>query len=133
MCGFSKFLASGDSLLAEIWGILLGIQICNQNSFINVFFETDSEMAVKLIHDMNMSSSHYLAPLISSCRSGLNALHSNNKHIFREANACADTLAKRALIHGNDLVIFNDMPPFLSLVVGADLAGCTYSRRIGVG
>lgn len=49
LCGFTKFLGYGDALLAELWGIKTGLQICFDNHFSNVIFESDSLLAVNLI------------------------------------------------------------------------------------
>lgn len=132
VCGFSKFLGNGDPLLAELWGILLGINLCLEKNFFGIIFECDCVVAVNLILADNCPS-HLLAPIILSCRSGLNALHSEIRYIYREANACADTLAKRALKDMNDLLFFEAIPSFLTLAYGADMAGKISLRKSGIG
>lgn len=86
-----------------------------------MIFQTDSQLAANLILNLNTSESHYLYPLIGSCMPKLTALHYELKHIFREGNFCADTLAKKTLFDKNDLLIFDVLPPYLILDFGNDL------------
>lgn len=53
---------------------------------------------------------------------------------FWEGNMCANFLAKRALVEENELLIMQDVPPFLVLAYGrSDLAGRKLPRSKGVG
>lgn len=133
ICCFNKFLGHGNALLAELWGISLGLNLCISRGFSNVIAETDSLLAANLIADSSLTPSHCLFPLIESCRSGLNALHINLTHVYREGNICTDSLAKRALLDMNHLAVFDVIPPYLLLAFGYDLARRKIPRRIGVG
>ncbi|KAF7830694.1 reverse transcriptase [Senna tora] len=52
------------------------------------------------------------------------------RHIHREGNACADLLAKKALMENRPLVYFDSMPSFLSSCFMADISCTLFSRFI---
>lgn len=131
--GFSKFLGSGDALLAEIWALKLGLCLCVSKGLKNIFVETDSAIAAHLILCHNISHTHPLYPLIDDCRSALTVSLSSLHHIHREGNMCADILAKTALTLRNDLQEFIDIPPYVLSAFKDDQIGKRFSRRIGVG
>lgn len=133
ICGYSKFLGFGNALLAELWGIHIGLSICIDRGLHNILVESDSQLAVNLILNHNTAKNHVLFPLIESCRSGLAVLHSELRHIYREGNFCSDMLAKTALAEKNDLVVLDSLPSYLLLTFGNDLAGRAFSRKIGIG
>ncbi|KAF7842169.1 reverse transcriptase [Senna tora] len=51
-------------------------------------------------------------------------------HIFREGNACADTLAKHAVTSQSTLTYFDSMPSFISSCFVADLVGIKVNRAV---
>ena len=53
-------------------------------------------------------------------------------HIYREANCCADLLAKHGHHQANVVEVFSTMPSFLSLPFNADLRGVKFPRIIAV-
>lgn len=67
--------------------------------------ETDAQQVVNLLQDSNLRN-HYLSNIIYDCRLILQRLQAEIKQVLREANHCADTLAKSNFVC-NSLVIFN--------------------------
>ncbi|MCI74087.1 ethylene responsive transcription factor 1b, partial [Trifolium medium] len=53
-------------------------------------------------------------------------------HSYREANACADTLANMGCEHGPGLRLYDQCPPRLSSLVLADVMGIATPRIIVV-
>lgn len=93
--GFSSCEGAGNPLLAELLAIKHGLNLAWEGGFRNIICETDSQEAVQLIHATSPHALHVFADTMEQIldlmqRSWLVEMH----HVFREANACADFLAR---------------------------------------
>ena len=52
------------------------------------------------------------------------------QHCYREANKCADALARRGAILSQDFVIFLEPPADVSLLLSLDVAGVAFDRSV---
>ena len=50
------------------------------------------------------------------------------RHCYREANRCADALARRGAILSQDFVVFLDPPPEVTLFLNLDSADTLYDH-----
>ncbi|KAF7808415.1 reverse transcriptase [Senna tora] len=127
--GFSKYIGVGSILCAELWSVLFGLELARRAEGVNIIVESDSLVAINLINDLNMPSSHHYFPLISRYRSFL-ALFNEVRftHKFREVNQVADTLAKYGVQSKCDLTCFRMAPPFLAHVFWRDYFGHSFIR-----
>ncbi|KAF7827616.1 MLP-like protein 28 [Senna tora] len=130
--GFYRNLRVGDSLQAEMWGLLLGIKLGIDKGFDKIFFEGDSSLAIKLIKE-GCSSSHPLCPVINYIRSFLTRVNFKLMHIFRESNHLADALA--SLGHGSleDYVLLDNVPDACYNFFQDDRRKLGFPRRIADG
>ena len=72
-----------------------------------------------------------LEPLLGDCRILLKKFHSTNvQHIFREANQCADALAKFGAILSLDFVNFVNPSPVVEDLLAFDKAELFCNRLI---
>ena len=51
-------------------------------------------------------------------------------HCFREANKCADALARRGALLPQDLMIFMNLPPNVVMLLSLDAIGTMYDRFV---
>ncbi|KAJ1415896.1 Small GTPase superfamily [Sesbania bispinosa] len=79
--------------MTELWGILTALQIAKEKGFQNIWIETDSSVAVKLLQD-GFPPTHPCKALLSAI---LNLMEDHWQviitHTYREANIVADWLA----------------------------------------
>nr|POE55545.1 putative ribonuclease h protein [Quercus suber] len=88
--GFSLHLGVTNNTMAELWGIREMLLRAWDNGHCRLCFQTDSLLASKWLNTNEVSN------LILDCRWLLNrGWEARVKHIWREANSCADLLAKR--------------------------------------
>lgn len=85
----------GNALRAEIWGLQLGLKLAQQLQLRWVLFELDSDVLVRMINSGHASNAR-LQPLLLEI---INTLHqpgwrASVVHAYREANQCADLLAR---------------------------------------
>lgn len=134
IAGFACYIGNGNSLLAELWGIKLGICLANSINCPFLIVESDCSCAVNLINDSNIAATHHYLPIINDCRSSLAACEEAEvKHIWRQRNFCADSLANYAMKTLCSFTVFMHPPSFISSLLLADLVGVVHHRSVGVG
>nr|POE90280.1 hypothetical protein CFP56_61265 [Quercus suber] len=68
--------------------------------------------------------------IIADCIEGLQKiLRTRIQHCYKEANKCADALARRGTLLPQDLVIFHSPPANVALLINLDATGNVYVRR----
>lgn len=127
---FISFLDNGCSLLAELWAILLGLQLARSKDLHFIIIESDCKIAVDLVNS-HLFDSHHFAPIIHSIISELARFQQFKvQHVLREANTCADGLAKYALEKRSPFAVFYCVPSFISTVYFADCCGVALPRIV---
>ena len=92
--GFAKAMVVSSSLAAELWAVREGLILCLELQTQAVEIELDAAAAINLLSG-NSNTNGDLSGLVDDCRDLLKQLpHARMLHCYREANACADTLAR---------------------------------------
>ena len=72
-----------------------------------------------------------LRTLVDDCRFLLQRIpHKELKHVFREANKCADRLAKLGGSQEDDFVVLDTPPTCICDVLSFDNSGCISTRSV---
>ena len=109
--GFKRGLGVGSVLSAELWGILIGIQIAWNRGIRKLWIESDSLIAVNLVRKGCLPS-HQYHNLVCSIRSYMDKQwHLRVTHTHREGNRVADALANEGSCNG-PTTLFLHSPPF---------------------
>ncbi|KAF7829455.1 putative ribonuclease H-like domain-containing protein [Senna tora] len=88
---FSGFVGFGITLKAELWAISSGIKVASSLGCNELWIETYSLLACKLLLDSSITDLHEHWNLISFCRSALRRFTDAKLfHTFREGNQCVD-------------------------------------------
>ena len=91
--GFAKVCLASSSLEAELWALREGLMLCVELQARAVEVELDASAALSLIVS-NAISNGDLSVLVDDCRDLLLPPQVKVSHCFREANLCADALAR---------------------------------------
>ncbi|XVF12875.1 hypothetical protein REPUB_Repub08aG0157600 [Reevesia pubescens] len=127
--GFMINIGRTDSLRAELWGVREGLKLAKEMGLRNLTLQTDAAMAVTLLKTEVHLGGHPLGTLLDDCKRLIDSFTDLQiKHVFREANKCADKLANIA--QGATLgVTVLDVPPVdISQLLNANALGITYLR-----
>ena len=91
--GFSRGVRSTSSCVAELWAPRDGLNLASSLGMENLIVELD---ALSIMHLMRNSAANLaLEPLLSDCRNLLRTFpRTQIEHVFKQANQCADALAK---------------------------------------
>ena len=111
-------------------GILQGLRIAQQRFVMKVFIESDSAASISLVSS-GCHSAHPCAELVRAIHDTMSGFSQVRwGHIFREANAVADALAKHGLDLDESLVVFDTVPSFCSVFFLLDSASTVYRRGL---
>ena len=124
--GFSRRLGKASSFLAELWALRDGLLLCQQLNSPKIIVELDAKSLVDAFNNPSYANT-VISPLFEDCRQLLLQLpHCRIKHIFREANGCADRLANIGCVQAIDFTVYSSPPVDVLCFVEADSHGfCT--------
>ena len=95
--GFSRKIGRADSFVAEIWALRDGLQLCCHLNIGAVVIELDAKSLVDVLNKSSYCNT-VISPLLDDCKLLIDQFPQVRvEHIFREANKCADRLAKFGL------------------------------------
>jgi len=130
--GYARAIGFTTSVAAELWALRDGINLCIDLNLENVIIELD----VKLVVDLLMKderSSNGNEVIIADYKEGLKRIpRVRIQHCFREANKCANALARKGAVSPHDFVVFPFPPADVALLASLDAVGTLYERFCSV-
>jgi ribonuclease HI len=130
--GFAKYVGSSSAVVAEAWGVLEGLRYVWNKGFRKVELNVDSLALVNIIKNRTCHSAVGGMIMKHIWRMMDRDWEVEVSHIYREANKCADTLAKVGCNLDLELQIFEICPFFLTDLVSADMVGTKTPRMVAV-
>ena len=127
--GYSRSIGYTTSVVAEWWALRDGLTLAIQLGCQHLEVELDAKVIVELLKSNSTPNRNY-SPLLHDCRMLLDQLQQVRVvHVFREANMCADFLARWGCCMQDDFVIF-DQPPTVEFlpILYADMYGVSCCR-----
>ena len=126
--GVARAIGITSSLAAELWAIRDGLTRCCHLSLQAVEVEVDASVAISLL-SQDAHSNVEFSSLIDDCRSLMKNIHKVQlKQCFKEANRCADALAKFGSTMVEDFIVFESSPGFILNLLHFDKMGLTQDR-----
>ena len=90
---YARGIGHTNNFLAELWALRDGLNIAREMGVSNLIIELDALSIVLLMN--NETENIMMEPLLFDCRSLLKQIPNKRVlHVYREANQCADALAK---------------------------------------
>ncbi|KAF7835740.1 ribonuclease H [Senna tora] len=128
LCGFSGSIGKQTNMSAELMAIKHGLLLGLQRGFGDLIVEVDCLEAINLIKNEDISR-HQLGSLIQDIRAISNSFAKISlKHVYREANHCADGLAKMGSQNNLPYTVWESPPSAINLAVLADSSGVSFPR-----
>ena len=127
--GYSRALGTTNSFIAELWALRNGLIIAKDLGLNNLIVELD---ALSVVHMINSDTSNMLMePLLSDRRSLYREIPNKRiQHVYREANQCADALARLRSTVVFSLVVFVEPSSVGVSLLAFDEAGSFCNRLI---
>ena len=127
--GYAHAIGHTSSVAAELWALRDGLNLCSALNLTNVIFELDAKLVVNLVQKGSDGPSGNDV-IIADNIEGLQKIpRTRVQHCYREANKCADALARRGALLPQDFVIFHFPPTNVALLINLDATGTVYKRR----
>ncbi|XP_075649790.1 putative ribonuclease H protein At1g65750 isoform X3 [Castanea sativa] len=122
--GFMRYIGISTSIIAEFWALRDGLTLASQLGITHLAVELDAKVIGDLVLSRKTSNNSYTS-LLNDCRYFLGQFQQTTvKHVFREANRGADSLAKGACSLTSDFVVLDVPPtPNLNVIVNSDANG----------
>ena len=107
-----------------------GIHLCIALKLPAVEIELDAKVVIDLVRKESNSLNN-LDALVADCKEGLKKIPNVRlRHCFREANKCADNIARRGALFDQDFVVFIHPPLEVELLIRLDAMGTLYDRFV---
>ena len=127
LTGFAKAISLTSSLVAELWAIRNSLTRCYSLSLEAVQVEVDASTVISLLSQATHANGEF-SLLIDDCKNLMESIpHVYLLHCFREANQCADTLAKFGTSMEDAFAIF-ESPPFIAKLLHSNKLDLTQDR-----
>ena len=129
--GFARGVGCTTSCVAELWALRDGLNLASSLGIESLIIQLD---ALAIVHLLNNSAANlYLEPLLSDCRNLLRTFpRTRIEHVYREANQCADALAKLGAKFSAMFIYFDIPPDVVVNLLTLDRAATSCNRLIAV-
>ena len=126
--GYTRFIGWANSIEVEFWAVRDGLILCLQLQVQAFEIKLDAKSVIHLLSNNEVSMANY-APIIDDCRKLLNQLPFwKIQHCYREANACANALVRKAVSLQQEFCILDSPPVGLSYLLIHDLSSLFCNR-----
>ncbi|CAL1409286.1 unnamed protein product [Linum trigynum] len=128
--GFVCRIGAGSVIMAELWGILRGINLARRMGIEFLIIESDSRLALDLIQQPH-DPTHLHASILADIRRTL----AQNwvvqlVHSYREGNRVADWLSKHSLVYPFGMHELDDPPKAARAKLREDVIGVSIPRMV---
>ena len=132
VAGFSRNIGSTTSFAAELWGIRDGLALCYNLNIHSIIVELDAKSIVDVFGNPNFEG-NVISPILDDCKQLMMQFHQIQfKHCYREANRCADMLAKVGLDQSSCLLHFDCPPEIIRTILDEDCNGMFVDRTCSI-
>ena len=127
--GYARGIGHTNSFMAELWALRDSLILAREMGLNNLIIELDALSIVMLMN--NEAENIMMEPLLSNCRNLMKQIP--NKcviHSYREANQCANALAKLEAQSFTHFVVFCNLPPVVETLLAFDKASKHCNRLV---
>ena len=126
--GFAKKIGIINSFITEMWGLRDGLLMCCSYNVSCVEIELDAKAIIDVLLNSNYVD-NIVSPILDDCRQLIsNFSQVWIRHCYREANRCANKLAKMGSSHIIDFATFDNPPSDVLAVYKEGLNGVYVNR-----
>ena len=128
VAGFSRHIGLANSFTAELWGLREGLILCYNLNIESLVVELDAQAVVDVMKN-NVYVNNVVSPILDDCRHLVACFQQVQfKYCYRQANRCADLLARMGAVQERDFMSFVSPPVDICNVFEDDLNGVYFNR-----
>ena len=111
-----------------MWGLCEGLKLCCNLNIRSLEVELDAKSIVDVLQNIGYVN-NVISPILDDCRHLISLFQNVRiKHCLRQANQCADGLARMSFSLNADFLIFDSPPVDIIDVFKGDLSGRSFIR-----
>lgn len=130
MKGYARAIQVTTSVAAKLWALRVRICLCISLNLSAVEIELDAKVVADLMRS-NSIRANSSNVIVANCKEGLKKIpFVRIVHCFREANKCANTLARCGPLLSQDFIIYINLPPNVVMLLNLDAIGTMYDRFV---
>ena len=128
--GYAISIGFATSIAVELWALRDGICLCISLKIPVVVIELDAKLVIDLLKK-ELGNPNGIDVMVADYREGLKEIPLVRiQHCYREANKCANALARRGALLAQDFTIFMEPPSDVAFLLSLDSAGTLYDRYV---
>ena len=128
--GYARAIGVTTSVVVELWALKDGLWLYISLKLPTVEIELDAKVVIDLV-GKETSNPNSIDTIVADCEEGLKEIpFVRIKHCCREANKCADALARQGALLAQDFIIFIQPPLEVELLLSLDASGTMYDRFV---
>ena len=130
--GFSRAIGVTTSVQAELRALKDGLKLAIDLRILNLEIEMNSLVAIDFFNSIS-TPNVFLSSIVVDCRSLIERFNlCSLRHIYREANGCADLLAKAGCDQSLDFISFFIAPVHVLEALAFDVSNATHFHLISL-
>ena len=123
IAGFSRYIGTSSSIVAEMWALRDGLVLCKNLNIQCLVVELDANMIVNVLTKPDYAN-NIISPILDDCKQMLTQFQQVQiRHFFRQANCCADLMARKGAEQQLDYCAFSSPPVDVLKIFRKDLDG----------
>ena len=128
VAGFTRHVGATNSFAAELWGLRDGLLLCSSLNIPCLIVEMDAKVIVDVIKN-SAYVNQIISPILDDCRQLMTGCQQVQlKHCYRQANRCADYMARLGADQELDYILFSSPPVDLAKALEDDCNGVSFNR-----
>ena len=126
--GFSRWIGVTNNFVAELWGLREGLMLCRSLNLSSLVIELDTKSIVNVLNNLSYAN-NFISRILDDCRLLISHMPQIRiKHCFRQANHCADRLARISFSQTSEFSLFDSSPMDMIDVYEDDLNEMYFDR-----
>ena len=127
--GFLRKIGNTSSFMAKLWALRDGLLICVNHNYSAVEVEADAKVVIDVLANPRQSN-NFILSILDYCRQLASQIPQICfSHCNREANKCADFMARKGTHQNEDFCLFENPPVGLNDLLAFDRSGMYLNRR----
>ena len=123
----NKIIGTTSSFVAEMWGMRDELVLCKNLNIQCLVVELDASMIVNVLTKLDYAN-NIISPSLDDCKQMLTQFQQVQiRHFFRQANCCADMMARKGAEQQLDYCAFYSPPVDVLEIFRKDLDGMYYN------
>ena len=125
---FTRHVGATNTFAAELWGLRDGLLLCSSLNISCLIVEIDAKVIVDAIKN-SAYVNQIISPILDYCRQLMTGFQQVQlKHCYRQANRCADLMARIRVDQELDYILFSSPPVDLAKALEDDCNGVFFNR-----